>query len=87
VSRRTSAEVYCFDTDILAAALLREPPMQLVRRLARVPGDEQCTTAVSVAEIAYAAARNGDEELAGRVRDLVAAASTVVPVGPVTAET
>src|SRR6187455_847346 len=48
--------MYCFDTDILAAALLREPPMQLVRRLARTPGDQQCTTAVAVAEIVYAAA-------------------------------
>jgi tRNA(fMet)-specific endonuclease VapC len=71
--------MYCFDTDILAAALLREPPMQLVRRLARTPGDEQCTTAVSVAEIGYAAARNGDAELIGRVRELIAAASTVLP--------
>lgn len=71
--------MYCFDTDILAAALLREPPMQLVRRLARTPGDEQCTTAVSVAEIVYAAARNGDGKVAGRVRDLVAAANTVYP--------
>ncbi len=71
--------MYCFDTDILAAALLREPPMQLVRRLARIPGDEQCTTAVSVAEIAYAAARNGDEDVASRVRDLIAAANTVLP--------
>jgi len=70
--------VYCFDTDILAAALLREPPMQLVRRLARVPGDEQCTTAVSVAEIVYAAARNGDPKMGNRVRDLVAAANTVL---------
>jgi len=79
--------VYCFDTDILAAALLREPPMQLVRRLARVAGEEQCTTAVSVAEIAYAAARNGDKELAGRVRDLIAAASTVLPFDHEAAET
>jgi tRNA(fMet)-specific endonuclease VapC len=79
--------LYCFDTDILAAALLREPPMQLVRRLARVPGEEQCTTAVSVAEIAYAAARNGDSEIAGRVRDLVAAASRVLPFDHEAAET
>jgi tRNA(fMet)-specific endonuclease VapC len=71
--------VYCFDTDILAAALLREPPMQLVRRLARTPGDEQCTTAVSVAEITYAAARTGDGEVAGRVRELIAAANAVLP--------
>lgn len=79
--------MYCFDTDILAAALLREPPMQLVRRLARVPGEEQCTTAVSVAEIAYAAARNGDRELGGRVRDLIAAANLVLPFDHDAAET
>src|SRR4029079_15507536 len=87
VSRGTSAEVYCFDTDILAAALLREPPMQLVRRLARVPGDERWTTGASLPEIAYAAARNGDKELAGRVRDLIAAASTVLPFDHDAAET
>jgi tRNA(fMet)-specific endonuclease VapC len=71
--------VYCFDTDILAAALLGEPPMHLVRRLARTPGDEQCTTAVSVAEIAYAAERNGEPEVTGRVRELIASATTVLP--------
>jgi tRNA(fMet)-specific endonuclease VapC len=71
--------VYCFDTDVLAAALLREPPMQLVRRLARTPGDQQCTTAVSVAEIAYAAARNGDQDVSGRIRELIASATTVLP--------
>ena len=71
--------MYCFDTDILAAALLREPPMQLVRRLARTPGDQQCTTAVAVAEIVYAATRNGDQELTTRIRELIAAATTVLP--------
>jgi tRNA(fMet)-specific endonuclease VapC len=71
--------VYCFDTDIVAAALLREPPMQLVRRLARTSASEQCTTAVTVAEIAYAAARNGDGETIPRLRELIAAAQTVIP--------
>ncbi len=71
--------MYCFDTDILAAALLREPPMQLVRRLARTPASEQCTTAVTVAEITYAAARNGDGETIPRLRELIAAAQTVIP--------
>jgi tRNA(fMet)-specific endonuclease VapC len=79
--------VYCFDTDILAAALLRVPPMELVRRLARTPADAQCTTSVSVAEIAYAAARNGDPEVAGRVRDLIAAANTVFPFDQDAADT
>lgn len=71
--------MYCFDTDILAAALLRDPPLQLVRRLARTPAEEQCTTAVSVAEIVYAATRKGDPEVARRVRDLIAAANMVIP--------
>jgi tRNA(fMet)-specific endonuclease VapC len=71
--------VFCFDTDIVAAALLQEPPMPLVRRLARTPAEQQCTTAVTVAEIAYAAARNGDRELIGRLRELIDAAGTVVP--------
>jgi tRNA(fMet)-specific endonuclease VapC len=79
--------LYCFDTDVLAAALLREPPMQLVRRLARTPGDEQCTTAVSVAEITYAAVRSGDGAVAGRVRELIASASTVFPFDAEAAET
>ena len=78
--------VYCFDTDILAAALLREPPLQLVRRLARTPGDEQCTTAVSMAEIAYAATRNGDREMTGRIRELITAATTVLPFDHAAAE-
>ena len=78
--------MYCFDTDVLAAVLLREPPMQLVRRLARTPGDQQFATAVSVAEIAYAAARNGDGEVAGRVRELIAAASAVLPFDQEAAE-
>lgn len=71
--------MFCFDTDIVAAALLREPPLPLVRRLARTPPDQQCTTAVTVAEITYAAARNGDADTISRLRDVLAAASTVLP--------
>jgi tRNA(fMet)-specific endonuclease VapC len=71
--------VFCFDTDVVAAALLREPPLPLVRRLARTPADDQCVTAVTVAEITYAAARNKDSETIPRLRELLAAASTVLP--------
>ena len=71
--------MFCFDTDIVAAALLREPPMQLVRRLGRTPASEQCTTAVTVAELTYGAARNGDGETIPRLRELIAAAQTVIP--------
>ena len=71
--------MFCFDTDVVAAALLREPPLPLVRRLARTPAEDQCTTAVTVAEIAYAAARNGDSETIPRLRELLATASIVLP--------
>lgn len=71
--------MYCFDTDVIAAALLREPPMSLVRRLGRTPAEDQHTTSVTVAEIAYAAARSGDAELIERLRHLIAGASRIVP--------
>ena len=70
--------MFCFDTDVVAAAILREPPLPLVRRLARTPADEQCTTTVTVAEIAYAAARSGDSQAIPRLRELLATASTVL---------
>lgn len=71
--------MYCLDTDVVAAALLREPPLALVRRLSRTPSEEQCTTTVTLSEIAYAAARNGDQEVTSRIRDLIAEATTVLP--------
>jgi tRNA(fMet)-specific endonuclease VapC len=71
--------MFCFDTDIVAAALLREPPMQLVRRLGRTPASEQCTTAVTVAELTYGAARGGDADAIPRLRELITAAQTVIP--------
>ena len=70
--------MFCFDTDTLAAALLPDPPLQLLRRLARTPVAEQCTTAVTLGEITYAAARNGDGDLVARIGELIAGASTVL---------
>lgn len=70
--------MYCLDTDVVAAALLREPPLALVRRLARTPADEQCTTTVTLSEIAYAAARNGEPELLPQARELLGAAGPIL---------
>ena len=53
--------------------------MHLVRRLARTPASDQCTTSVTVAELAYGAARNGREDLIPRLRELVVAAQSVIP--------
>ena len=71
--------MYCFDTDVIAAALSADPPMHLVRRLARTPAAEQCTTSVTVSELAYAASRAGRPDLVGRLADTVDAAQTVLP--------
>ena len=79
--------MYCLDTDVVAAALLREPPLALVRRLARTPPDEQCTTTVTLSEIAYAAARNGEPELVVRARELLGAAGPILPFDADAAET
>ncbi len=71
--------MYCLDTDVVAAALLREPPLALVRRLSRTPPEEQCTTTVTLSEIAYAAARNGEPELVPRAREILGAAAQILP--------
>ena len=69
----------CFDTDVIGAALQPDPPMHLIRRLARTPASEQCTTTVTLAEITYGAARNGRGDMVSRLGELIAAAQTVIP--------
>ena len=71
--------MYCFDTDVLSATLRREPSLALVRRLALVPSDQQHTTAVTVGELVYGAARSARADLAARVRTLVGEAVIVLP--------
>ena len=56
--------MFCFDTDVIGAALQPDPPMHLIRRLARTPASEQCTTSVTIAELAYGAARHERVDLA-----------------------
>lgn len=63
--------MYCFDTDVLSAVLRRDPPLKLVRRLARVPPEEQFTTAITLGELLYGAAKRGSPSLAHRVRELI----------------
>lgn len=70
---------YCFDTDVLSAVMRRDPPLDLVRRLARLPAADQATTAITVGELVYGAARRGSPALSARVRELVDSAVTVLP--------
>jgi tRNA(fMet)-specific endonuclease VapC len=70
---------YCFDTDVLSAVLRRDPPLALVRRLARLPASEQSTTAINVGELVYGAARRGSPNLTERVRELIDSAISIIP--------
>jgi tRNA(fMet)-specific endonuclease VapC len=71
--------VYCFDTDVLSAVLRQAPPLHLIRRLARTPPTEQCTTAITLGELLYGVAKRGSPALAERVRDLIASAGQILP--------
>ena len=77
---------YCFDTDVLSAVLRRDPPMHLIRRLARTPAAEQATTTITMGELLYGAAKKGSPKLVGRVRDLLAGAVTILPFDQPSAE-
>ena len=78
--------MFCFDTDILSAVMRRDPPLHLIRRLAEVPPRQQFTTAVTVGEMLYGAAKRGDPQLEQRVHDLILRAQAVLPFDEPAAE-
>ena len=78
--------MYCFDTDVLSAVLRRNPPLDIVRRLAEVPPEQQFTTAITVGELVYGAARHGSAGLAERVRELVQSLVAILPFDEFAAE-
>jgi predicted nucleic acid-binding protein len=49
----------------------RDPPLHLIRRLAEVPPQHQFTTAITVGEMLYGAAKRGDPQLERRVREII----------------
>lgn len=78
--------MFCFDTDILSAVMRRDPPLHLIRRLAEVPPRQQFTTAITVGEMLYGAAKRGDPQLEQRVHDLILRAQAVLPFDEAAAE-
>lgn len=78
--------MYCFDTDVLTAVLRRDPPLALIRRLARVPPSEQATTTITLGELLYGAARAGSQRLVQRVREVLARATVILPFDSAAAE-
>lgn len=77
--------MYCFDTDVLSATIRREPSLPLIRRLAQVPPTDQFTTAITMGELLYGAARRDSKRLNEQVRDLLRGALTILPFGEVAA--
>ena len=71
--------MYCFDTDVLSATIRRDPPLHLIRRLARTPPTEQCTTAITLGELVYGVQKRGSPQLAERVHELIASAGPILP--------
>ena len=71
--------MYCFDTDVLSATIRREPSLSLIRRLAQVPPTDQFTTAITMGELLYGAARRDSKRLDEQVRDLLRGALTILP--------
>jgi tRNA(fMet)-specific endonuclease VapC len=71
--------MYCFDTDVLSATVRRDPPLHLIRRLARTPPTEQCTTAITLGELVYGVEKRGGPAPAEHVRQLIASAGPILP--------
>jgi tRNA(fMet)-specific endonuclease VapC len=71
--------VYCLDTDVLSALMRRDPPLQLVRRVAAVAAAEQCTTSISLGELLYGASKRNSDSLARRIEELILSAGLVIP--------
>jgi tRNA(fMet)-specific endonuclease VapC len=78
--------MYCFDTDVLSATIRRDPSLPLIRRLAQVPPSEQFTTAITMGELLYGAARRDSKRLNQQVRDLIQGALTILPFDESAAE-
>lgn len=49
---------YLFDTDVLSNLMRRVPASSLLRRLARTPPEEQCTSSITLGELLYGAHRS-----------------------------
>ncbi len=71
--------MYCVETDVLSATIRRDPPLHLIRRLARIPPTDQCTTAITLGGLVYGVQKRGGPQLAERVRGMIASAGPVLP--------
>lgn len=59
------------DTDVLSNLMRPQPSPSLMDRLAQIPAADQCTTAVTIGELAYGAQRVGRPDLYQRAMRLL----------------
>jgi tRNA(fMet)-specific endonuclease VapC len=78
--------MFCFDTDVLSAVVGKVPSLPLIRRLARTPPEHQFTTAITLGELLYGAARRGSSRLERQVREVIVGALPVLPFDAAAAE-
>ncbi len=78
--------MYCFDTDVLSTVLKRDPRLQLIRRLAQTPPEDQFTTSITLGELLYGASRRGSPRLMVSVREIILRAQEVLPFDELAAE-
>lgn len=71
--------MYCFDTDVLSWTLRRDPSLDLIRRFAQVPPEDQFTTAITLGELLYGAIRRRSPSLVDRIRDFALRGMRVLP--------
>jgi tRNA(fMet)-specific endonuclease VapC len=63
---------YLLDTDTVSSVLRRSPHLGVLRRLAREPQEQVFTSAITVGELIYGAARRGLADLDSRIEALLA---------------
>lgn len=51
--------MFLFDTDVLSYIIRKDPPSDLLSKLANIPSNEQFTTTITVGEMVYGACRKG----------------------------
>ena len=62
---------FLFDTDVISTLLRSEATTRLNQRLARTPLSAQCTSSITLGELAYGAERVGRPQLYARARRLL----------------
>lgn len=70
---------YCLDTDVVSAVIRPQPDLRLLGRIAGLPDECLCTTAITLGEIVYGATKRGRPALVERVLSMAWSADAFLP--------